>query len=236
MVFLPQRPGDIRYSWLFVVASLSLTIHGLVIDDWERCDCHGQAIEICAIILSVLLGIISISSLTSNNKFQAFLWLLVTLTTVGIALTANGRVSPNTAAIVYGIAIGASSILLCCISFVEKLDWRTLSYVSCILITIGTGSLFAVTKDVMLAGWGSFIAYVTLTLPYVGFTWKDTTDKTPIYFVTFFGFVYLCGVLACTFLHHKLTILIFSWLFHLAAWVMWPFIMKTSRHSELPEI
>lgn len=220
--------ATLQTSWFFILGCLSLSTHALIIDDWTRCHCHALAIEILAWTMTALLFVASVMAFLDHTVFQGFLWALITLTSGCVAVAENGIVDAETIAMSWGIVmLLLGTVGICCVSFNDKLDWRTLFYIMGLLVTIGGGTLFAVAHSIQLAATGILVAVWTITIPFIAFTCTSITNRNFTVGVALTIAISISiGVLVSLFEHHTLWLLILSWIFQLCVWVSWYLVRK----------
>lgn len=220
--------ATLQTSWFVLLGVLSLSLHGLIIDDWTRCHCHALAIEILAWSMTGLLFVATVVAFLDHTNFQGFLWALITLTSGCIALAENGIIDPETLAISWGIVmLLLGTVGICCVSFNERLDWRTLFYIMGLLITLGCGTLFAIGHSIQLAATGILVAVWSITIPFIGFTCSNIINRNFTVGVALTIAISISiGVLISLFEHHTVWLLVLSWIFQLCVWISWYIIRK----------
>lgn len=216
---------EVQLAWVLLLGTLTLSLHGLIIDDWTTARDHKLAIQIIAWCLTGFLFIPTVIALHKYEWYDGFIWALSTATSGAVGFAANPRLDPITVAIGWAIGIIVAGIIgTYAVSKAEKLDVRMFLYIMSILVSLGGGVLFSVTYDATAAAIGFLVIIWVVTIVFVFETYNSTasmTARTPIALSIILATGLTIGVSVALFEHHTFIILLLGWIFQFIIWAGW---------------
>lgn len=213
---------EVQLVWVLLLGTLTLSLHGLIIDDWTTDRNHTLVIEIIAWVLTALLGIAAIIAFRMSQAFDGFIWAIFAGTAGAIALAANAMFDPVMIAVIWGILmIVVGSCGLYGISRVEAIDTRTFLYIMGVMLSLGGGVLFSVAHNMTLAAIGFLVALWVITIVFVFDTHANTVSRTPIVLSIIIATGLTIGVSVALLEHHAFIILLLGWIFQFIMWAGW---------------
>ena len=225
---------EVRLLWILVLGTITLTLHGLIIDDWTTDRDQKRTIEIISWVLTGLLVIPTITALVHHQPLDGFVWAVLTGTAGAIALAANPMFDPVLIAIIWSICIiivGTCGTIA--ISHMVKLDVRTFLYIMGVMISIGGGVLFSITHDTTIAAVGFLVILWVITIIFAVYTHHTTarmSSRTPIILSIIIATGLTIGVSVALLEHHTFVILVLGWIFQFIMWAGWVIITVTKQH------
>ena len=216
---------ELRLLWVLILGTLTLTLHGLIIDDWTTDRDQKPYIEIIAWVLTGLLLIPTVTALLRHRPYDGFIWAILTGTAGAMGFAANPRFNPVLIAIIWSVCIIVVGICgTIVVSRAVKLDMRTFLYIMGVMLSLGGGVLFSITHNTTIAAIGFLIVLWVITITFVLYTFNDTaqmTSRTPIMISIIIAIGLTIGVSVALFEHHVFIILLLGWVFQFMMWVGW---------------